>query len=547
MSKNDRKRTERRYSTATEKLIGDSSRKSSDELIRSYLDRKREGGSGNAASSEFSRLLNAIGELQEGGSKLRHVRDDGSVVERAPIGGGGVQGAGLDFSWLNELPSTPQPTGLDWSQLEAAQRGLARDYPLPSPSRGIGGLVDLGDRSVEDTNNLIYDFVRRGRDVDSNGEGSGTGIGGLLGNLRRQFQDAVRAGVGRHPSSPAATPTQLPIEAMPAPEIDWSEWGYTPISGPSRDSYIQPYLDAEAAAREAHTAGRGVIEDATAELNRDLNANQEQFLAERAEAQEAEALRREFARQQQEEVLAPSGLAAELGVDSEIAGEAALLKDLAAQADNSQDSLNENMGDSQAQDFQSRLESAEASKANAFANASNNLQALLSQIGLEKAGAERAYEQDAASVQQANAQSKANAQQRYRQFQQEQAEQELKFREQQMQLVDEFSTPAWEAKAPIRRAENPKAYGFTEALIEQVAGDQRSSTAKRAVLTMLPRALALAAEPVENDDGTITKGTRFNEAIIRDWIEEYFSDRKVFDAEGFESAGGDPSLFAGMF
>lgn len=298
--------------------------------------------------------------------------------------------------------------------------------------------------------------------------------------------------------------------------------GFTALAMPSRDSYLAPFLQAEQAANEAHAASTGVINQGAEQLVNRLNQGQEQFVADRDELGREEAMRRRLAQQELDQTLAPSGLAQELGVAPGIQAEGALIQGLANMANQSQDSLNENMAESQAQGFQSRLESADASKTNALATAANTLQTLLAQIGVGKAEAEQAFTQDSNRVRATNQQNEASARREFQKLQEEQRQAEEKLVQERQAIIDEYSMPAWEATRPLRAIRNENALAFFEGLIDNVAGKARSPQAKRAILEVLPEQIRIARE---EGDGN------FNEKVLRQWVEEYFSDKKILDEE----------------
>lgn len=312
----------------------------------------------------------------------------------------------------------------------------------------------------------------------------------------------------------AEVPVEDTVEAGPP--------GFQALALPSLDDFLAPYIAAEGAANEAYEASKGVIEESAQTLVDRLNRGQEQFVADREGLAQQEAIQRRMQAQELDQIVAPSGLAKELGVDNDIAAEGALLKGLAQMANQSQDEINNNMAESQARGFQSRLEGAESSKAASLATAANTLQALLAQIGVGKADAQREYTSEANRIRATNQQNELAARQQWLQEQEAQRQAEERLAADRQALIDKHSMDAWEAQAPLRRQRNPRAFGFIESVLKNVAGDSRSPQAKQAVLQALPGLMQTARE---SGQGT------FNEQVLRGWIDEYFSGKRILDEE----------------
>lgn len=375
--------------------------------------------------------------------------------------------------------------------------------------------------------------------------GFGGGVAGALDGLFNKFRRAVGGGEVLAPAGGEAGARAREImdatamlDAIKAAADEQGSgadgYGFTPLAEPSLDSYIAPYMQAEQAANEAYDASTKVIETGADQLEGRLNESQEQFEARQAEAAQSEALRRQFAAQQQEEILAPSGLAQELGVDPGIEAEGALLKSLAAQANTSQQGLTDRMSEAQAQDFQTRLESAAASEQNALAVASNNLSQLLQQIGLGKAEAERQHASDVNSIRNQNAQLESQARREYQSMVEAEEKARAQYETEQMKLVEGATKDAWELAEPMRAQKNKKAMEFFDYLTDTY-GRSKDSASMREALRALPEEVAA---------WNAEMNTSLNPRVLAQWVQEFYGNKRVFDPEAFLQAGGDPAIAA---
>lgn len=305
------------------------------------------------------------------------------------------------------------------------------------------------------------------------------------------------------------------------------------LSLPDRNSYLAPYVQAEAAANESFNAGKGVITGAFGELRGDLDRNQSEFVADQGAVDQQQAMERRLIAAQEAESFKPSGLSQDLGLAPGLAQEQALLSALSQQGATAADNLADRMTASQAQDFKSRQEGVGHSEASAMANAQNNLQALLGKIGLSKADAERQYTNDVNAIQQQNqANERAIRDQFLAQQQQQMADME-RFEKQQLKLLKDSETDPWDGDILDTRLQaNPVAMGqFFLPLIQDFGGPRNARTGA-ALKAQLDDYLTAFQEET---------GRSLDKATISKWIDDYYSNRRVIDENKFVRFGGDPS------
>ena len=313
------------------------------------------------------------------------------------------------------------------------------------------------------------------------------------------------------------------------------------IAVPGLDQYMAPFDQAETAANASAEAGRGVIGGAYDELEGDLAQNQAEFAADQAAIADRQARERRLMEQETARNSNPSGLARELGVAGDLEGEQGLLDALSSQGNQSADSLTQRMEQSQAQDFNSRVEGVGASEAAALANTQANLQALLGQIGLGRADAQRQHTSDAAGIQRQNADAARTIRQEFQDQQQQEQQDQDDWRNEQAGLLKGAEEDPWDGEAFDRRAEaNPKATSFFMTMIDDLGGKRNRRTAAKAKGELDNYLQQYREEAVK---AKVTP-TNFNRKVLLDWIDDYFSDRRIINEKRFFQSGGDPQFLA---
>ena len=313
------------------------------------------------------------------------------------------------------------------------------------------------------------------------------------------------------------------------------------IAVPGLDQYMAPFDQAETAANASAEAGRGVIGSAYDELGTDLETNQAEFGADQAAIAERQARERRLMEQETARNSNPSGLARELGVAGDLEGEQGLLDALSSQGNQSADNLTQRMEQSQAQDFNSRVEGVGASEAAALANTQANLQALLGQIGLGRADAQRQHASDAAGIQRQNADAARQIRQEFQDQQQQEQQDQDDWRNEQAGLLKGAEEDPWDGEAFDRRVEaNPKATSFFMSMIDDLGGKRNRRTAAKAKGELDNYLQQYREEAVK---AKVTP-TNFNKKVLLDWIDDYFSDRRIINEKRFFQSGGDPQFLA---
>ena len=316
------------------------------------------------------------------------------------------------------------------------------------------------------------------------------------------------------------------------------------IAVPGLDQYMAPFDQAETAANASAEAGRGVIGGAYDELEGDLAQNQAEFAADQAAIADRQARERRLMEQETARNSNPSGLARELGVAGDLEGEQGLLDALSSQGNQSADSLTQRMEQSQAQDFNSRVEGVGASEAAALANTQANLQALLGQIGLGRADAQRQHTSDAAGIQRQNADAARTIRQEFQDQQQQEQQDQDDWRNEQAGLLKGAEEDPWDGEAFDRRVEaNPKATSFFMSMIDDLGGKRNRRTAAKAKGELDNYLQQYREEAVK---AKVTP-TNFNRKVLLDWIDDYFSDRRIINEKQFFQSGGDPQFLAEVY
>lgn len=305
---------------------------------------------------------------------------------------------------------------------------------------------------------------------------------------------------------------------------------YLKLSAPSLESYVGPYDEAKTAAQDSYGQAKGVINDEYAQLGTNLNAQQDAHRQEAAALEKQQMMARRLGEANQAKNLQSSVLESELGVDGAVQGEVALLEDLQRQANQGSDALADRMDVASAAEHSSRVQGVEGSRAAAQSNASVNLSALLSEIGLARAGAVRQHGQDSNAVANQNAQNEQRARESFQKQEEQRAKDEQKYEKDQRALLSKFEVDPWDGdNLDLRMRNNPKATAFFMEYKDLVGG-KRDGASKHRALAQLDEAIAVYQTK---------NGIKLNPQVMRNWIDEYYSNKKIVDEQGYFNAGGE--------
>lgn len=174
--------------------------------------------------------------------------------------------------------------------------------------------------------------------------------------------------------------------------------------GPEKDSYLRPFDEAEQRVRSTYTQALPDITRAYDELRTRLGAGQQQFSAEQAQIASEQQARMAQLAEKVKQLQGPAGadLAAQSGgsaapsLTAGVNAQAASTEANLADAQRRQQAFLENLARTGEQSASSRLASTHTAQQAATGNATQNLNTILSQLGLQKANAEARYQNDRA-------------------------------------------------------------------------------------------------------------------------------------------------------
>lgn len=369
--------------------------------------------------------------------------------------------------------------------------------------------------------------------------GGGRGLGGLhraIGNLARGAADSVdRAGRASMDAAGRSAFRGVMDILDQVRDMGREARGYSDyvkqnapaFAEPDLASYLAPYEQAEKAAQESYDHGTGVITDSYGRLGEKMRASQAEYEAamgaSNRQAREARALTADSGRE-----IVEGSLAQSLGLTNDLQAQAGLLAETDRQAAQAADLLAQQAVSAQQANNASAVESLAGAEANAQGVAARNLSQLLSQIGLEKAGAQRQYEQDLNQVRMANAQAQQQAHQQYLEMVNAEAKQRADWEKEQERFIKGATRDAWGSEnVRLRQNANPKATEFFLKFLDHVGGSRDIRSAQRAHDELSDR-----IERYENEFKV-----RLNERVLRNWIDEYYSKARTFIPNLYE---GDP-------
>jgi hypothetical protein len=199
---------------------------------------------------------------------------------------------------------------------------------------------------------------------------------------------------------PGVTVGGAAAPAGPDPIDTWLEQALAALGGgPDRNAYLAPFDAATSRANEAHSAALPVIAQQYDALRQQLGANQQgyqgQVAATQAAQQQGMQANQSLLQNLQAPVLADlqrqGGQAAVGSLTGALQAQMAAGQAGVQGAGMAQQQLSQNLANAGNQSFNSRLEDSRLAETAASGNASANLNSILNQIGLQRAGAEQQY------------------------------------------------------------------------------------------------------------------------------------------------------------
>ena len=323
--------------------------------------------------------------------------------------------------------------------------------------------------------------------------------------------------------------------------------------GPDRASYLRPFDEAEARTRAAHGAAVPAITDAYAQLVERLKGNQGEMAATQARLSGEQGARLAQGQQQVAQLQAPvlADLGANFGPDTvgslqgAVQAEAANQRAALAAQGTAQQGLAAELAAQSQRSGDTRIADSELGKQAALSNAQVNLNDILSQIGVQRAGAERQYANDLTAHQQAQAQAQIRAMREAQSaadpmdalnYQAKQLavakalrdlqpqgvdplvalERQVKERQLRAALTPPGSSAAWRKAAASRAKRSPTTMSYFQALTDTNGNAQEAIAGLQADL----------AHWAEDKKGAgryvVHQGKRIDPNVVRTWIKQFY-------------------------
>lgn len=304
------------------------------------------------------------------------------------------------------------------------------------------------------------------------------------------------------------------------------------ISMPDRAAYMSPFDEAERRANEAYGKTVPALEQLYGGLQQNVTARG----AETTAAVDRLQAEREAQMGQRLSELAPTMPSqAALVAGGEVATGAAQEQAQSVEALKAQFDAERARGsrldqvDAQAQT--ALQQSVEGAKANSTAAARNNLDSILQQIGVERAGAEAAYQDDVRQVQSANADNARRQQEQQRADLEAELDRHLKLQTGIAQMATGSGRKAFEAQVPQLSSAYPRQFRAFNDIVSRAKGKGQMGLAS---------ALQVLEEAAPGlQDGSIY-GAKFGTGRLKSWLEAYFDEEDRLDPDAFRRLGGDP-------
>lgn len=324
--------------------------------------------------------------------------------------------------------------------------------------------------------------------------------------------------------------------------------GPTQLPMPDLQSYVGPYDRGADVAQDTYDQARPVIENIYRDLGQAVERRQGEAAAEGERVRQRAADEQAALRAQSTALTTPTALGESMGgtpgAEAQAEADRALLS--LQQADQAQ--LSQSMQASDNALSESARRDASAMRSGSLANASNNLEQILGQLNIGRAGAEQQYNKDVQQTQLANTdarnqhammshQMKADA------LQQAQQAEDL-WREQNERRASASMTSGrmqWEQNLDSRLQKNPMASEAMLSVIEGAGeGPRGKARALRMVDEMFPKGRPQKVTHPETGE-EMFGGKRLNPGVIRNWILEYYDEQDRVDSQAYAMYGGDPT------
>lgn len=351
---------------------------------------------------------------------------------------------------------------------------------------------------------------------------------------RRQEELAMLAEIGPPPNFLEQFDPNLP--------------GPVQLPTPNLQSYVGPYDRGAQVAQETYDKARPVIENIYRDLGQAVARRQQEAAGEGARVREAAAAEQAALRGQATALTAPTTLAETMGGTPQAAQQAEADQAFMALQQADQAQLSRSMEASSNEASEAARRDASAMRSGSLANASNNLEQILGQLNIGRAGAEQQYNKDVQQTQLANADAQnqfamLQHQMKSEALQQAQQAEEM-WREQNERRAAASTTSGrqmWESNLERRVSENPMASEAMLSILEESGeGPRGKARALRMLDSMFPGGRQQKVTDPETGE-ELFGGKRLRPDVIRNWILEYYDENERVDPQAYAMYGGDPT------
>jgi hypothetical protein len=304
------------------------------------------------------------------------------------------------------------------------------------------------------------------------------------------------------------------------------------LGAPSRDTYLQPFVEAEKRANDAYTKTVPELQSIYADLrsrmkatDADLQSATAMYRNER-EGDIGRALAEAGAPQAEQAALVAGG---ETATGQEQA-QAANLDNLRATYDAERARANR-FQQIDAASAADHMRNADTSEAAAGANARNTLDKVLAQIGIGKADAEQQFNRDSQEISRANEQMRRQSEAAKRDLAMQQLNAYLALEKSRADRAVTSGRKQFDAMIPDLSAKYPRQWQIFNDIIAETKGKGQQGRAN---------ALAILEEVRGGlEDGSLY-GVKVTPERLRSWIDAYYDEEEGVDEGLFEQLGGDP-------
>lgn len=326
---------------------------------------------------------------------------------------------------------------------------------------------------------------------------------------------------------------------------------------PDRANYMRPYDVAQWTAQDTYNQSvphiGGIFDDLQAALNQreQESAAQANTLVQQGNQEQA-ALQQSAAA-----ATAPTTLAAALGGSSQADAMAEADQALLQAGQSNRNQLVREMEAQTVNDSNQREADAEVMRSASLGNARTNLDAILQQIGIGRAGAEQQFQQDTTAANTANQQARNEHALMQLDMQRQQIEMAQQAEQMWAQQNERYAANSmtsgrmnWENNLESRQRQAPD---VTSAMIDLIDEFGDGPTGRAQAMQFISQYEPLITSGrlfIDKEEGVVrrTRGDErphwnapINVDILRNWLREYYDEEERVDPMRYSQLGGDPT------